>query len=164
MNLNPVPGGVDYAVSYIVRDGAELRVSEQLSGGWIESNVAENETGAYFRSSDVGFDVDGSTVVVASEKGPQFFLASYTRSQPASRVSTQVTPVLIRRAFLLQWAEPEEGVLSQKLQFSPDLSDPGAWVDVNRDGARRDSDAETFQLFVDPEGASGFYRVLNISA
>ena len=69
----------------------------------------------------------------------------------------------IRRAFLLEWPQPGAGVSQQILQSSDDLSDPGRWTDVSTSEKVQDDESDTYRMFIEPEGASTFYRVLELS-
>lgn len=155
--------GLDYAVSYVAGDGGQLFVSEFSSGVWAESLIAENTSGAYFRATDLDFGADGLPVVLASEKAPSLFLTAYSKSSLPSLLVTEVAPIEIRSAFVLEWARPAEGVVSQKLQSSADLSDPNSWVDVNTSSAIWNHGSETYEMFVEPAVASQFFRVLTVT-
>ncbi|MBT62593.1 MAG: hypothetical protein CML13_05205 [Puniceicoccaceae bacterium] len=156
--------GLDYAVSYISGNGNQLFVSESASGVWTESLIAEDNSGAYFRSTDLGFATDGQPVVLASEKAPSLFLAAYSKSSLPSLLATEVaSSIEIRSAFVLEWAAPAENVLSQRLQSSSDLSDPNSWTNLDLSNAIFDDNSDSYKLFVEPAGDSLFYRVLSVT-
>jgi hypothetical protein len=155
--------GLDFAVSYISGDGSQLFVSESSSGVWTESLIAEDNSGAYFRATDLGFGTDGQPVVLASEKAPILFLTAYSKSSMPSLFVQEVASIEIRSAFVLEWAGPAENVISQQLQTTTDLSASNSWIDVNTSSAIFNNDSDSYKMFVEPTDVSRFYRVLSVT-